>query len=69
MKAWNELLEFIDEYVYMTEDEEIVIRYSEKADAAHRTYKNGLKLAGEDELSKWLYDIALDCVRKMSLVY
>lgn len=67
MKAWNELLEFIDEYVYMTEDEEIVIRYSEKADAAHRTYKNGLKLAGEDELSKWLYDIALDCVRKMSL--
>lgn len=66
MKEWNELLEYIDEYVYIQEDEEIVIRYSARAENAKRVYDKGLKLAGEGEYEKWLYDIALDCVRRMS---
>ena len=66
MKEWNELLVYIDEYVYIQEDEEIVIRYSARADKAIRVYDKGLKLAGEGEYGKWLYDIALDCVRRMS---
>lgn len=66
MKEWNELLEYIDEYVYMQEDEEIVIRYSAKAENAKRVYEKGLKLAGKEKYEKWLYDIALDCVRRLS---
>lgn len=67
MKAWNELLKYINEYVYMQDDEAVVIRYSPNASAAYQAYEKGLALAGEDELSKWLYDIALDCVRRMSV--
>ena len=66
MKEWKELLKYINEYVYMQEDEEIVIRYSARAREAQVAYENGLQYAGEGEHSKWMYDIALDCVRRMS---
>lgn len=67
MKEWQELLDYINEYVYMEEEEAVVIRYSAKAVEAQRVYDNGLRFAGEGEHSKWMYDIALDCVRRMSL--
>lgn len=67
MKEWKELLKYINEYVYMQEDEEIVIRYSARASEAQKAYDNGLQHAGEGEHAKWMYDIALDCVRRMSL--
>lgn len=67
MKEWQELLNYINEYVYMDEEEEIVIRYSAKAADAQRAYDNGLRFAGEGDHAKWMYDIALDCVRRMSL--
>ena len=66
MREWNELLKYIDEYKYDEEDEQIVIRYSEKAREVQGEYDKALALAGEGKEAKWIFDIALDCVRRMS---
>ena len=66
MREWNELLKYIDEYKYDEEEEQIVIRYSEKAREVQSEYDKALALAGEGKDAKWIFDIAVDCVRRMS---
>ena len=66
MKSLNILLEYIDEYVYLQEDEAIVIRYGERSPEAQKSYNSALEIVGDDAELKWFFDIALDCVRKLS---
>lgn len=63
MTEWQELLNYIDNYVYVPDKEEIGIVYNEKAAEADRVYRHFLKEVGE---RKWEFDIALDCIRQMN---
>ena len=56
MTDWQELLNYIDNYVYVTDKEEISIIYNEKAAEADRVYRHFLKKVEE---RKWEFDIAL----------
>lgn len=80
MKEWQELLNYIDYYVYVEEEEAIIIKHGTKADAAFAEYAKGLEiLIGEyvsdsaisqldkdNNVAKWKFDIALDCIRRMN---
>lgn len=80
MKEWQELLNHIDQYIYIEAEEEIIIKHGPGADEALAAYERGLtvlvegnskdgmerRMAKYSELAKWEYDIALDCVRRMS---
>lgn len=66
MKEWNELLECIDAYIYLSDKEEIIIAHNENADQAKRVYQYALKQYDLKDNRKWEFDIALDCVRKMN---
>lgn len=62
MREWQELLEYIDNYVYVTDKEEISIVYNKRAEEADRVYQHFVEEVGNQ---KWQFDIALDCIRKM----
>lgn len=63
MIEWNKLLDYIDNYIYVTDKEEISIVYNEQASEADQVYQYFLKEVGEQ---KWEFDIALDCIRQMN---
>jgi len=67
MKKWNELMEYIDDYVYDNENEEVVVRNSNRVHEAQKIYDECRDYVGDEESSKWMFDIALDCIRCMSL--
>lgn len=80
MKEWQELLSYIDYYVYVDAEEEIIIKHGPSANAALSAYEKGLGLLNaritnetahrrlrlQPDGEKWEFDIALDCVRRMN---
>lgn len=75
MKEWQELLLYVDQYVYVEGEEEIIIKYGPDAENAQLAYERGRSILNEKDdeddfwgsgTEKWEFDIALDCIRKMS---
>lgn len=68
MKELNILLDYIDSYVYDSESEEIMIKHSPDESKALEVYKRTLIAYSieKSDLLKWHFDIALDCVRRLS---
>lgn len=62
MVEWQKLLDYIDNYIYVADKEEINIVYNEQASKADGVYQHFLKEVGDH---KWEFDIALDCIRQM----
>ena len=75
MKELNSLLEYINEYIYDYDEEEIFIKHSSHADKAEDCYEKAVSAVrqhiSDEDISeyleeKWCLDIAIDCVRGMS---
>lgn len=70
MKTANQLLKYIDYYVYEPKREKVLIVLDDNAEDAKNLYNdiyNYLKRNLDDnENLKWHFDIALDCIRQMS---
>ena len=75
MKELNSLLEYINEYIYDYDEEEIFIKHSSHADKAEDCYEKAVSAVrqhiSDEDISeyleeKWCLDIARDCVRGMS---
>jgi len=78
VKELKNLLDYIDYYVYSFEDEEVIIKNGPDAEKALEEYNKGLVSMGLENFSydinnnkyarlfKWVYDVAIDCVRNMS---
>lgn len=84
MKEWQELLEYIDYYVYLDDEEGIVIKQGTESDKALAAYERGLSIlrkkddmecclgyysASYNETEKWEYDVALDSIRQVKPAY
>lgn len=67
MKEWNDLILYKENYIYVEDNEEIIIRHGEDADRANELYERIVRdyHLVEHEI-KWQFDIALDCIRNMS---
>ena len=80
MKEFHELLKYINEYFYDDKEEKIVVKQGKDSYPAMKAYEQALsaiKPSNENEPEedflffdrideKWILDIAIDCVRKMS---
>ena len=68
MKEWQILLDHIDCYVYDHQEEKIVFSNCDNMVEAKNNYNHIVSAYGIDQDANdlWAFDIALDCVRKMS---
>ena len=74
MQELHKLLNHINNYYYDKNEEEIIVRYGEKADEALKEYKRAVDVLKKHETQdsnisvadyKWVMDIAIDSVRGM----
>ena len=67
MKEYNELLNYIDYYIYSHEKECVIIKKGILMKPAFEIYQNIISKFNLKD-SKWTFDIALDCVRNMNSI-